>query len=173
MEFIDRENLEAKITRKETATVNGQKYDVVKLGEYLKELNPQPDIQLIDLSDKWLLKAVEPGQTYWETDSKEILGPDDFISTFRKQKLSNPDLSTDDFLENLKTTHLDWKEHIISLQMAKDNLDNPIWMTKNTDNEDFPFDGMHRLTRAYMEDLDSIQAIYWTEFPDDAIVDKQ
>lgn len=58
-----------------------------------------------------------------------------------------------------------WKEHIATIKRS--NLDDPIFITK----EGIVFDGMHRLTKAFLDGKSSIKAIVFTSLPEEAILE--
>ncbi len=156
---------------RETTQVASISYDVGKLEEYLETHLPKPEPVEVGLNNLRLSTAVEEGNKYWDVpDSNENIGPSHFLKKWHEQKSENSDLTVDEFLENLKQTEPTWIEHILSIQNAQDNMDKPIWMHSNPSHHPFPFDGMHRLTRAYLEGRSSIPVIFWDRLPDNAII---
>jgi hypothetical protein len=161
-EQIDRDE------RKESTTVNKTLYDVVALESYL-ESNPEAvEIVSMSLQDQRLLDAVAEGQHYWNTEDGEHIGPHDIISRWQKYQAEHQDAMIDEFLEQLTKDKPTWGNHIKSLQYARSQLSKPIWLISGADQQ-YPFNGMHRLTIAYMENLNIIPAALWTKLPESAI----
>ncbi|HEX3095723.1 MAG TPA: hypothetical protein VHQ20_01225 [Patescibacteria group bacterium] len=161
-------------SQRETTQVAGVTYDVIELENYLQAMEPPAEIVDMNTQTLRLVESVEEGNKYWDVSSADgidiNIGPSDFLSKWKEQKSENPDLEVDEFLENLKTTNPEWLQHILSIQHAKDNLDKPIWLYSNESVHPHPFDGMHRLTRAYLEGLPTIKVIFWEQLPDEAKV---
>ncbi len=156
------------ISRRETTTVGNANYDVVYLEKFLAD-TPELNFPVeMPLSDRRLQEAVSEGNTYWATKSGEKLGPSHFIELWNEQKSVDASMSVDAFLEHLKISHQDWIEHIQSIQFAGQNLDRPIWLYSDEQAHSYPFDGMHHLTRAYLEGNASIKVIEWKELPEKA-----
>ena len=160
--------VEGNTTRRETTTIGNDHYDVIYLQDYLAG-HPELNIPLqLPLIDQRLTDAVAKGNTYWETTAGEKLGPSHFLELWAEQKAADGSLSVNDFLENLKVTHPEWIKHINSIQYAEKNIDQPIWLLGGDQSHPYPFDGMHRLTRAFLDNRESIKAIIWDSVPPEA-----
>ena len=156
------------VTRHESTTVGNENYDVIFLENFLTDHPDLFPVTELSLSDSRLQDAVSEGNTYWGTKSGEKLGPFDFLKLWEEQSTKDESLTVDLFLENLKITHPDWIEHIRSIQFADNNLSRPIWLYADANHHPYPFDGMHRLTRAFLNRNQSIKVIEWKSIPDEA-----
>ncbi len=160
--------VEGSVTRKETTSVNGVNYDVIKLEKYLEEHPEAATSAEMSLSDPRIHDSVSEGNTYWATTSGESLGPSHFINLWTQKSAEDSSLTVDKFLEDLKVSHADWIDHINSIQYAINNLDRAIWLYADEQTHPFPFDGIHRLTRAYLENLPIIKTVIWNSLPEEA-----
>lgn len=159
------------VTRQESTTVDSANYDIVKLEQLLEE-NPELARPMeVELSDPRINNSLAEGNTYWGTKSGEALGPAHFIKLWNKAKALNSETTVDQFLKDLKISHPDWIDHIISIELAEDRLDRPIWLYNDSQTHPHPFDGMHRLTRAYLENKPSVPALIWSNLPEEAKIE--
>ncbi|PIR41621.1 MAG: hypothetical protein COV31_00060 [Candidatus Yanofskybacteria bacterium CG10_big_fil_rev_8_21_14_0_10_46_23] len=124
----------------ETTRIGGKIYEIDKLRSLAEKL-PIRELPLDDVRD-----AVGEGHVYWIDRNGEPLAPFQIIHDW-----------------SVAQHNEDWKDHIDSITRA--NLDNPIWITK----DGFVFDGIHRLTRAVIENKLTIKVKVFEEFPEAAL----
>jgi hypothetical protein len=172
-EEINREQM-SKDGRKESTTINGELYDVIFLEEWLKHPDDQGEVHQgeILISDPRLQDAVGEHQYYWADKNGEKLGPYDILEKWSSYKSVHQQSDIDKFLDELEAEQPDWEVHIMSLRLAKNNLDRPIWMMDN-ETQSYPFDGMHRLTRAILEEREAIPVLFWSNLPPKAKLSKK
>src|SRR5205814_1564419 len=106
----------------ETSRVGDKLYNVDLLVKYADKL----PIEIVPTDS--LKDAVGEGYKYWLDKDNEMFGPSAILKDW----------------EDAKNNPL-WIDHIKSIENA--NLDNPIWLSP----DGFVFDGMHRLTRAFID----------------------
>lgn len=159
--------------RKEAGTVGDRLYDIIALEDCLLS-NPEVAVlEEMNMSNSRLTAAVGEGNTYWDDENGQPLGPYHFISKWKEYTAHHKDETVDKFLENLKLEKPEWAHHITTLLMAKNNMEKPIWLHSNENIQRFPFDGMHRLTRAFLDNKSTIPILMWNEIPDEAMLKKE
>lgn len=132
-----------------TADINGKVYDVYKLIELAKAIKPK--IVPTALFDN------NKGSKFWITQEGQHIGPSDIINALGE---SVEDIDWDD----LRKKHPEWEEHIESIRNA-DYERHPIMYTQ----KDLIVDGMHRLTKAWIDKVEEIKAKWLEELPDSAL----
>lgn len=125
----------------ETTQVGGKILDV----EILKPYAEKFPTKLIETAS--LREAVSEGHYYWEDRNGEKLGP--------FQILQDPEAARNNPA---------WADHMQTIGRA--NLETPIWVTE----DGHVFDGMHRLTRAFLDGVKQVKAKVFSEFPEEAEV---
>jgi len=121
----------------ETTQVNGKVYTIEELKEVAETL-PVKEVPIDDVRE-----AVSQGHIYWIDREDKQLSPYEIIQDW--------DAAQDNEA---------WADHVASIKRA--NLDNPIWMTK----EGHVFDGVHRLTRAVIDNKPTIKVIIFDNIPE-------
>lgn len=121
----------------ETTFVNGRVYANAELERYMETL-PVEEVPLVELADQ-----VGPEHTYWIDEVGAPLRPYDLLKDWNAA-LENPL----------------WKSHVASIQRA--NLDTPIWKVR----DGHVIDGMHRLTRAVLDGVETVKVRFVDEIPD-------
>jgi|SRR5579872_77505 len=125
-----------------TADVGGVLYDIIKLRSYAETL-PTETVSL-----ELLRGHVEPGHKYWIDEKGGFLGPAEILKNWNDAQ-ANPL----------------WKTHVAAIRNS--NLDQPIWMTRSG----IVFDGMHRLTKAFVEGVKDIKVKVFDVIPEFAVAD--
>ncbi len=120
----------------ETTSINGRVYTIDSLRQLADSIVAQ-EIPLAELAD-----AVSQGNTYWIDRAGNHIGPHDMVTDWPAAQ-QNPA----------------WADHVASIERA--NLDEPIWMTE----DGAVFDGMHRLTRAFLDGKKTIKVKIFTALP--------
>lgn len=131
------------------ATINEKVYDVYKLIELAKTIEPK--IVPIELFDE------NKHGKHWEITENVRIGPSDIIDSLEETAGS---IDWDDLLKK----HPEWKEHIESIRDG-DYEKYPIMYT----GEDVIVDGMHRLTKAWIDRVEKIKTKWLEELPDSAV----
>lgn len=126
----------------ETTQVAGFIYNVDLLKSYAVQL-PVETVSL-DL----LRGAVGQGHTYWIDTEGHNLGPFQILQDWQHAQMQTA-----------------WQHHVDTIKRA--NLEDPIWIMRN---DGAVFDGMHRLTRAFLDDASTIKVIFFEELPESAII---
>lgn len=142
-----------------TASLGDRTVDIIKLRKLMNGIKSEQ----FDTKDPELIWQVEPNHHYWEGEDGETLGPDDLI------KIKN--------WENAEKNYPNWKKHILSVKEG--DFDFPIWICDMPDMYDpvkrlhVIFDGMHRYTKALIENRKSIdvKVIRLEEIPDEFFVE--
>ena len=124
-----------------TAEVGDKLYDILILKSFSEE------IPIENVLTETLRDAVAEGNTYWLDTEGKMFGPAEILRDWDAAQ-HNPL----------------WTEHIESIKHA--DLDNPLWIAPNG----FVFDGMHRLTKAFIEGVKEIKVRRFTTLPEDAVV---
>ncbi|MBP6859777.1 MAG: hypothetical protein KBC69_04135 [Candidatus Magasanikbacteria bacterium] len=125
----------------ETTTVGDQLYNV-ELLERVAELLPTREVPLNELAE-----AVSEGNYYWTDRNGDLLGPYDLLKDWDAAKQNQA-----------------YADHVATIQHA--DLSNPIWRTVDGQ----IFNGMHRLTRAFLDKEVTIKLKDFPSLPDSAIV---
>ena len=126
----------------ETTQIGGDIYDVAKI-EDLAESLPIKDVPLEQIKG-----AVSEGHKYWVDRNGEMFGPHDLLKDW-DAALKNPV----------------WADHIGTILLA--NKNNPIWQHQ----DGTVFNGMHRLTKAFVDGDETIKLRYFESLPDEAKVE--
>lgn len=129
-------------TLMETTEVDGTVYDVDKIKLYAVDLPVEP-VAIDQLKDQ-----LGPGHTYWLDRDGNKLGPHDLLVDWHAAQQRPV-----------------WRDHVESVKRA--DLTNPIFIMKKTG---IVFDGMHRLTKAYLQNEETILAKLFEALPGDAVV---
>ena len=125
----------------ETTSVFGGIYNVEMLFEYSDSIHTK------EMPFQDLREAVAEGHYYWDDKKGEKLGPADLLKDWEAAQ-QNDDWS--DHVDNIKNADLQW----------------PIWMTR----EGQVFNGMHRLTKYFVDDITPVKVKIFDSLPDEAIV---
>jgi len=125
----------------ETTLVGDTLYNVDLLWSYAEKIK----IQEFDLSQ--FQENVSQDHNYWIDEGGDKLGPFQILQNWEEAQ-KNPA----------------WTKHIESIKQA--NLNDPIWMTDNG----FVLNGMHRLTKAFLENKTTIKVRVFDKIPDEAII---
>ena len=125
----------------ETASVNEKIYNV----EMLESVAEHMKTEEMPLED--LRHAVGEGHYYWEDKKGEKLGPHQILKDWESAQENE-----------------DWADHVATIKRA--NLENRIWISS----DGLVFNGMHRLTRAFVDGAKSIKVKKFSELPEDAEV---
>jgi len=126
----------------ETTSVFGETYNVDKLFDYADRV-PVQEVSLSTLGE-----AVAEGHYYWTDKHNKKLGPFDLLQDW-EVSLQNPNWV--DHVDNIKNADLQW----------------PIWITA----DGHVFNGMHRLTRCFVEGISPVKIRVFDSLPPEAIVD--
>jgi hypothetical protein len=129
----------------ETTKVNGVIYDVRKL-EALAEQLPIQEVPTEQLRD-----IASPGHHYWMDKNGHPLGPYDIIQDWAAAQ-NNPA----------------WEEHVATIKRA--DLDRPLWVTKDEESDHDVFNGLHRLTRAFIDKVPAVKVRVFENLPESAKV---
>jgi hypothetical protein len=90
---------------------------------------------------------VGEGHYFWEDRNGMKLGPAQILKDWEAAQ-QNPA----------------WTDHVESIKRA--NLNNPIWAMK----DGLVFDGMHRLTRAFIDKVAKVKIKIFEELPESAVI---
>lgn len=126
----------------ETTEVDGKVYNVDKIKKFAANL----PVELISIEQ--LSEQLGPGHTYWLDRDGNKLGPHDLLTDWEAAQQRRV-----------------WHDHVESVKRA--DLTSPIFIMKKTG---IVFDGMHRLTKAYLQNEEAIPAKLFEILPDDAVV---
>ncbi|MBI2023158.1 methyltransferase domain-containing protein [Candidatus Giovannonibacteria bacterium] len=138
------EDIIKKIGRRvETSRIGNTLIDVEALNKFAENL-PIETVSVDSLKD-----YVSEGNTYWAAEDSSKLGPYQILQDWEAAQ-KNPL----------------WAKHIESIKNA--NLDNPIWISP----DGIVFDGMHRLTRAFIDGAKEIKVRRFKEIPKEAIIEE-
>jgi len=124
-----------------TSEYGNKVYDIYALRNYAESL----PVEIIPIES--LSEAVGPEYTYWLDQNGVMFGPSEILKDWEVAQ-SNPL----------------WQEHISKLKRV--NIDTPIWLAP----DGTVFDGVHRLTRAFIEGVKEIKVRKFKEIPESAIV---
>ncbi len=124
-----------------TAEIGDYVYDIYKLRPYAESL-PVQSIPLAVFESR-----VAPGEYYWHDTEGNWLGPHQLLEDWEAAQ-KNPL----------------WAKHVEKIKRV--NADTPIWVINNSE----VIDGMHRLTKAFLEKRTEINCRFWTSLPEEAIV---
>lgn len=124
----------------ETTQVGGKIYENDKLLHFAESL-PVRELPIDDVRD-----AVREGYICWIDRNGEQLAPFQIIRDWSAAQQNEA-----------------WRDHVDSIKRAE--LDNPIWITKDCQ----VFDGVHRLTRAVIENRSTIKVRVFEELPKSAL----
>ena len=131
------------------ADINGKIYDVYKLIELAKTIEPKMvPIATFDNNKE---------STFWNAADGSRIEPSDIIDAIGENTESVD-------WENLIKKYPDWEEHIESIRNA-DYEKHPILYT----HKDVVVDGMHRLTKAWIDKIEEIKTRWLEELPDSAL----
>jgi hypothetical protein len=125
----------------ETTRIGKTLYDVDKIRHFAEK------IPTIEIDTKLLENSLIKGHYFWEDINGNKLGPYQILLDWEIAQ-NNPN----------------WLKHIESIKRA--DLNNPVWIT----NEYVVFDGMHRLTKAFIEKVPRIKVKIFTQLPPSAII---
>ncbi len=125
----------------ETTTVGERLYNVQLLERFAEHL-PTQEIPLSALAE-----AVAKGNYYWTDRNGDLLGPYDLLQDWDAAEKNSA-----------------YVDHVATIKQA--DLSNPIWRTA----EGQVFNGMHRLTRAFLDKAATIKTKIFPSLPDEAIV---
>lgn len=125
----------------ETTKVGGIIYDVREL-EKVAEAIPIQEAPTQNFSD-----IVKEGRHYWLDKEGQRLGPWDILHNWQAAQNNSA-----------------WAEHVATISRA--NLNRPIWVTKDGD----VFNGLHRLTKAFLDNVPKIQVRLFDTLPVTAVV---
>lgn len=123
----------------ETTQVNGKIYEIDKLRDCAETL-PTVEVPLDTVRG-----AVGEGHVYWIDRNGEPLAPYQIIQDWETAQ-----------------TNEAWADHVASIKRA--NLDDPIWSTP----EGRIFDGVHRLTRAVIDNAPMVKVKVFESLPESA-----
>ncbi|MBI2037620.1 MAG: hypothetical protein HYT15_01645 [Candidatus Magasanikbacteria bacterium] len=126
----------------ETTTIGKKLYNVEILEHFAEQL-PTQEVPLNELTD-----AVSQGNYYWTDKNNNLLGPYNLLQDWEAAQKNEA-----------------YAEHVATIQHA--DLSNPIWKTADGQ----VFNGMHRLTRAFLDKAPTIRVKIFDSFPDEAVVD--
>ena len=129
----------------ETTAVGDKIYDAEKLNQFAEAL-PEETLPLDSFTE-----AIDEDHTYWIDQEGNPLGPADILRDWQRAQ-ENPA----------------WAEHIAIIRGA--NLNRPIWIHKESRQV---INGVHRLTRAFLDRLPEIKAKVFENLPDSAIVSRR
>lgn len=130
------------------ADIDGKIYDVYKLIELAKTIEPKViPTATFDSSKE---------DKFWNIKEDLRIGPSDIINSLEENA---GDIDWDGFIKE----HPEWKEHLESIRDA-DYEKHPIIYT----GRDVVVDGMHRLTKAWIDKVEEIKAKWIEELPDSA-----
>ncbi len=115
--------------------------DIIALREYAEQI----EIELVSLDS--LVDVVGEGHKYWLDTEGKMFGPAVILTDWEAAQV-NPL----------------WVEHIESIRHT--NLENPIWIAPDGS----VFDGMHRLTQAFLIGAKQIKVRKFKEIPQSAII---
>lgn len=124
----------------ETTNYNGKTYNVEGLFDFADTL-PVHEIPLEQLTE-----AVGSGHKYWEDTEGQSFGPSVLLDDWPAAQ-QNPK----------------WQEHVKNIKAA--NLDYPIWVGEHGE----VFNGVHRLTKAFLDNLPTIKVRYFKKLPSEAL----
>lgn len=125
----------------ETTSVQGKVYNVELLESSASKLEAQ------EMPLDQLAEAVAEGHYYWEDREGKKLGPADILKDWEAAQANEA-----------------WTDHVKTIKRA--NLANPIWQDK----EGFVFNGMHRLTKAFLDAAPTILVKRFETLPEEAEV---
>ena len=131
------------------ADINGKVYDIYKLIELAKTIEPK----IIPITTFHTSKE----NKFWNVEEDQRIGPSDIITALEKGE-QNIDWN------GLIKKHPEWEEHIESIRNADYDTYPIIYTEKDT-----VVDGMHRLTKAWIDKTEEIKAKWLEELPDSAI----
>lgn len=126
----------------ETSRVGDRLYNIELLKPFAQE------IPVKEMDVEVFRELVSDRHTYWIDRNDQKLGPYQILKDWEAAQ-KNPI----------------WADHIQTIKRA--NLDNPIWSTK----DGIVFDGMHRLTRAFIDNVPTIKVKVFETLPEEAIVE--
>lgn len=127
----------------ETTKVNGVIYDVRKLEALAEQLPIQ------EAPTEQFRVIASPGHHYWMDKNGQPLGPYDILQNWEAAQ-NNPA----------------WSEHVATIKRA--NLDRPLWVTKDVESDHDVFNGLHRLTRAFIDKTPTVKIRVFENLPEDA-----
>lgn len=128
--------------RVETSRIGDKIIDVGVLAKFAENLPVET------APTKTFENAVGENQHYWIAEDGQHIGPFEILKNWEFAQ-KNPL----------------WTEHVNSIKNA--NLDNPIWISP----DGIVFDGMHRLTRAFLDGVKEIKVRRFKELPKEAIIE--
>ncbi|MCX6714912.1 MAG: hypothetical protein NTX72_03790 [Candidatus Uhrbacteria bacterium] len=143
--------IESTPDNKHVAGFEDQTIDVYKLIELSKGL----ETQFVDLSR--LESSVEEGNNYWHDSNGEWLGPAQII---QEAAMFQGETKWSDLI----TRHPDWKDELLKIQRA-DYKQFPIIVIDNV-----VVDGIHRLTKAFIDGAEKIEIKHFAELPKEIVV---
>lgn len=123
------------------ATWNGCLYDIFALRLYAEQLPVET------IATEEFRPGVGKGNTYWSDKKHRTIGPAEFLHDWPAAQ-ENPD----------------WREHTQKVREA--DLSFPIWLAP----DGTVLDGVHRLTKAFLEGVTQIQIRRFMAIPEWAIV---
>ncbi len=132
------------ITNTHTAEVGDDLYDILAMRPFAEEI-PIETVQTVTLAN-----AVSSDHTYWLDTEGHMFGPSVILADWEAAKI-NPI----------------WIKHIKSIEAA--DLNYPIWIAPDGS----VFDGMHRLTRAFLDGVEEIKVRKFKKLPPEALLKRK
>ncbi|MDP2669347.1 MAG: hypothetical protein Q8P07_06010 [bacterium] len=129
--------------RVETSRIGNTIIDVEVLVKFAENI-PVETAQI-----KLFENAIGENQYYWDAEDGTHIGPFEILKDWEAAQKNSL-----------------WVKHIESIKNA--NLDNPIWVSS----DGIVFDGMHRLTRAFIDGAKEIKVRRFKELPKEAIIEE-
>ena len=127
--------------RFETTKVDGIIYDVRELEQAAEEL------AIVERNLNEFEETVAEGHHYWLDTNGNTLGPCDILRDWEAAQKTSA-----------------WSEHVATIKKA--NFDSPIWVTK----DGYVFNGLHRLTAAFLQHRPTIKIRIFDSLPSSAQV---
>lgn len=121
----------------ETAGMNGKEYNVELLRPYAESL------PVVQMPLENFVSDVSESNKCWTDSFGQRFGPYQILEDWEAAQ-----------------RNIDWEDHIKAIKEA--DLNEPVWFHEG----DGVFDGLHRLTRAFLEKKQSIPVKVWDIIPD-------
>lgn len=125
----------------ETTSVHGKIYNIALLEPFAAQLKTE-EIPLMEVRE-----AVSEGHYYWEDRSGNKLGPHQILKDWDAAQRND-----------------DWADHVATIKRA--DVSDPIWIA----DDGHVFNGMHRLTRAFLDHPATIKVKRFSSLPKEAII---
>ena len=126
----------------ETTEVEGKIYNAHLLDVSARDLPVQ------EIATEQLAQAIDPTHSYWLDAEGNHFGPHHLLIDWNKAQKRER-----------------WKSHVENVKQA--DLANPIWIYRPTGQV---INGVHRLTRAFLEHQPTIPVKYFDDLPIEALV---